>query len=122
MVVVRHEHKGVQPPTIDFHRSLQPIQSPLTVRVVADDGAAFVAPRHHGPFRFSRVVPSPEDTPFPLARQGQTSNVGLTPSSLLPQAQARPKKASTQIEQKTSQPCRYRTRVGISVTSYPINN
>jgi hypothetical protein len=47
VVVVCHEHEGVQPPTVDFHRSLQPIQPPLAIRVIANDSAALVATRHH---------------------------------------------------------------------------
>ena len=69
VVVVCHEHEGVQPPTIGFHRALQPIQSPLAIRVVADDGAALVATRHHvvqstGQFDSQRSCHAPKIPPF----------------------------------------------------------
>ena len=60
----------MQPPTVGCHRALQPIQPPLTVRVVADDGAAFVASRHHvvkstRQFDSQRSCHSPRIPPFP---------------------------------------------------------
>src|SRR5208282_2950954 len=62
-------HEGVQPPTVDFHRSLQPIQSPLAIRVVANDSAALVATRQpvvQSPRQFDsqRSCHAPKIPPF----------------------------------------------------------
>jgi hypothetical protein len=69
--VVCQKGEGVQPPTIGLHRALQPIQSPLSIRIVANDSAALVAAGHHvvqptGRFHSQRSCHAARTPPFRL--------------------------------------------------------
>ena len=46
VVVIGHQHKGVQPPPVGFDDPPEPIEPALAVRLVADNRASLVAPRH----------------------------------------------------------------------------
>ncbi len=47
MLMIGHQHKGVQSPAIGFHRPPQPVEPLFPIGIVTDDGLALVATRDH---------------------------------------------------------------------------